>query len=326
MPTYPIFGGYLRSEIALAGLRSCSGSSLDAPPNWSFRRDRSGASSAIVAHIGREQVSPDLTISLSRCADGGVLLGYSAHGLGEFHISADGRNIVWRPGADPQPDALRSVLLGKVMATAMFLAGTLCLHGSAIALDEGALCFVAPKSHGKSTLAAALVAAGASLMADDVSPVVPGKPAVIAPGVTGLRLLGDAEAASGLSGFGSVPNTDGVGKAYVDLSATTLSTTRPRPLGAIYVLSPVRNQTTAGRAVHRILMPPVAALELVVRHASIARLLSTAEARPLLTRAAELVRSVPVYTLHLIRDLGRLPEVVAELLAWHAEPVPVAGR
>jgi hypothetical protein len=59
-------------------------------------------------------------------------------------------------------------LLGPVMACRFHRNGSLVLHGSAVAIDGKAHVFLGDKGSGKSTTAAALVAAGFPLVTDDV--------------------------------------------------------------------------------------------------------------------------------------------------------------
>jgi hypothetical protein len=47
-------------------------------------------------------------------------------------------------------------------------------------------------------------------------------------------------------------------------------------------------------------------------------LLGGPEATVVLDRAVAVAREVPVYTLHVVRDLNRLADVVAQLVEWHA--------
>jgi len=59
-------------------------------------------------------------------------------------------------------------LLGPVMAIALFRKGFLVLHGSSISIDGQGVMFLGDKGAGKSTTAAALLAAGYDLITDDV--------------------------------------------------------------------------------------------------------------------------------------------------------------
>lgn len=73
---------------------------------------------------------------------------------------------------EPRPDVgaalLRLPLLGPVMALLLHLKGLLVLHASAAAIGACGAVFMGDKRAGKSTIAAACVAAGHRLLADDV--------------------------------------------------------------------------------------------------------------------------------------------------------------
>lgn len=315
MPVYSVFGGFLQSDVPFDGLQPSPTTS----PTWTFRVDRAMDRAEKLIEIGREQVSSELTIVLSRASDGTTVLSYSAYGLGIFRISADGRHIVWTPGAELWEDALRWVLLGRVMATAMYVGGTLCLHGSAIALATEGICFLAPKFHGKSTLAAAMVAAGGRLVTDDVLPIDAGPPVRMRPGVPVLRLYEDSEAVVALGGRGHGRANQDVGKARLDFSGEADVVTTFQTLSAVYILAPQEGEPEPGRVAVRSALTGVRALEMIVRHSSIAPLLSSSEAPLLLAQASAIVRSVPIYILRSIRALGRLPEIVETLREWHGE-------
>ena len=51
--------------------------------------------------------------------------------------------------------------------------GAVTLHASAVAVDGAAIGFMAPKFHGKSTLAAAMTYVGAHLVSDDALAILP---------------------------------------------------------------------------------------------------------------------------------------------------------
>lgn len=70
-----------------------------------------------------------------------------------------------------QPEDCMDVLLSGVFAFLLYLRGSYCLHGSAVARDDGVVAFLGGGGRGKSTIAASLVVRGWSLVADDVLPV-----------------------------------------------------------------------------------------------------------------------------------------------------------
>src|SRR5690606_30149341 len=107
-------------------------------------------------------------------------------------INDDGATINWTHPVDVPTANARADLTSRVMATALYASGMVCLHGSAVVPDTEAIGFVAPKYHGKSTLAMALVRSGARLLTDDTLPVVPGSPPFAQPGLHATRLWPDS--------------------------------------------------------------------------------------------------------------------------------------
>lgn len=117
----------------------------------------------------------------------------------ESHLRHLEGRIAHRRAPSPNGDThlVRSDVLGRVFAVSLHDAIDLCLHGSAAALDGRGIVLVGSKGHGKSTLAMALVAAGARYVADDAARLTNCPPRVAA-GVPALRLRGDSAAHFGV--------------------------------------------------------------------------------------------------------------------------------
>lgn len=85
-------------------------------------------------------------------------------------------------------------LVDSILAACLQMRGILALHGSAIATAEGAVLFVGPVGAGKSTLSAALIDRGYSLLADGIVGIVAaeaGAPLALA-GFPSVRLWPEA--------------------------------------------------------------------------------------------------------------------------------------
>lgn len=87
-------------------------------------------------------------------------------------IARDGTRVICEPWGEDEVN-LQMFLLGPVMQAVLAMRGTLCLHASAVARvpDGASIAFVGPPGNGKSTLAAALVERGYSLVTDDLMPI-----------------------------------------------------------------------------------------------------------------------------------------------------------
>jgi hypothetical protein len=93
------------------------------------------------------------------------------HGLaGAFHIR-NGREIVIDPLPSAEPELLRTVLLGRMMAYLLRQRGWLALHASGVTIGGVGVLFLGASGCGKSTTAAAFYARGHVVITDDVAPV-----------------------------------------------------------------------------------------------------------------------------------------------------------
>jgi hypothetical protein len=86
----------------------------------------------------------------------------------EFLIDAAGSEI-WANWVEPLTlEDTSTYLLGPIMGFVMLLRGVVCLHASAIAINDQAIAIVGPAGSGKSTTAAAFSTRGHSVLAEDV--------------------------------------------------------------------------------------------------------------------------------------------------------------
>ena len=306
MPDYAVLGGCLRSEIEFPQLRLADGSD----PTWTLGvSERRGELSGMEL-LGEDHVDQNFFVRAYKHSAGFRL---EFDDTGTFDVSVDGRHITWSPGAEASIEAARLDVTGRVLALALHASGTLCLHGSAVALARGAIAFLAPKFHGKSTLAFALVSGGARLLTDDMLPVELDAIPYARPGVHNIRLWGDSfdRLMVGHDDGGTVLD----GKHTLSQLADDQLQQVRTPLSAVYLLAPVA--ATAQEVARRTLLPPVAAALALVSNSSVGRLLGKSEAPVCLDRAAILAREVPVYRLELARDYAALPRVVRRLVQWH---------
>ncbi|MBX6364828.1 MAG: hypothetical protein IRZ00_13240 [Gemmatimonadetes bacterium] len=302
MPDYRVFGRCLRSALPLPELAPVAGAG---PPDWTLRVTRRPVPAAVGELWGEYRLG-DAFLRLHAAPDG-LRLVHS--GTGCYTIAPDGSDIVWHAVPGASRGLARAAVMGPVLAAALHLRGVHCLHGSAVALGAEGLAFLAPKGFGKSTLAAALVRAGARLLSDDTVAVELGADGIVWPGGQRVRLWRDA--ARRLADRSVRPVPVATGKYEVTCAGPARA--EGVRLAAIYVLEPVGGAADVAR--HR--LPASAALVALLRHAKLAHLLGVCESRTLLDRSLALARRVPVYELALPRGYGRLADVVARLAAWH---------
>ncbi len=125
----------------------------------------------------------------------------------DAEISADLTQVRVHPVVGADPGIAVVLATGAVLAYLLVRRGHMVLHGSAVAIDGGAVAFVAPSGGGKSTMATLLCADGAALVTDDVLRVDLDGPDAPVPtvraGATGLRLRKGADTLVELFGSGA---------------------------------------------------------------------------------------------------------------------------
>jgi hypothetical protein len=304
---YSAFGGVLRSEIEFPELEIAGGGTR---PDWTLLVERSRPSPRGLTPLGERQVGAE-RYRLWRAPEG-LRLEHSH--AGTFDLSGDGRCIRWYHERQAMPELVRNIVLGPAIALALELAGFLCLHGSAVSLGGRAAAFLAPKYFGKSTLATALTAAGGGLLGDDLLVVSAGPPATVRPGVASVRLWADAAAALPL---------DAISKTLISGVKTTVTGFRddalartPTAFGDIYLLSPVMGDA-ASTPVSRTRLSPVEGAIALARHTKLPdSLVGLRAAGSQLATAAKVAATVPVWRLHVVRDMSRLEVIVRQLIEW----------
>jgi hypothetical protein len=312
MYEYSVFGGRLISELELPDLRTASPGGKS---SWTLRVSETGSPPQATGARGELELAPGLVVRLADTATG-IRLDFAP--VGTVELSRDGTEITWYPAPVPSLETVRLLLLGQVFALALHGAGLLCLHGSSVAIGGRGIAFLAPKFHGKSTLALALTAAGARLITDDLVAVETEAPPRLLPGVQSVRLLKDAVQRVGALCTGT-RIIEG-GKATVTDFPSSMLVRGSVPFAAAYLLQQV-TALPGNLAARRERLP--------LRESTIALAYRTKLPDPLvgyqtagvdLQRAAAVARQIPVFRLEYARDFTRLPEVVSQILAWHRAP------
>jgi len=300
---YDVFGGVLKSDMPFEELPASSSSIAD----WSLDQDAPEAPSQ-GEHLGEDVVYGTTLVHGYRTADGYAL---EFDDTGRFDISHDGVMIRWKKPDTVVLDAARADITSRVLALALHAKGVFSLHASAVSVPSGGITFMAPKHHGKSTTCSALVLAGARALSDDTVPVRPGNPPLLAPGLPRLRLWTDSAARL----FGVDQETTIRKHLMAQLEPSQIET-HPVPFRAAYVLSPVADLPD-GAAAARVPLDAVPATISLLAHSKLGPVLAGSESPVMLALASNIARVVPVYTLHIVRDLDRLDEAARTILGWH---------
>lgn len=219
-------------------------------------------------------------------------------GTADFHLRP---GLVQAHLLDPERrDLMELRLLGAVLSYWLERMGIPALHASAVRSPHGAAGFVAHSGAGKSSLAAALVRAGATLVTDDILPIEERDGTFLArPGFPQMRLEPDSASLLGpTDGLATITPED----TKLHVPAGSFCNT-PVPLSALYVV-----ERRPGPLEILPLSRGEAVIELV-RHSFLPYLVDAAGLQPRrLDLFARLVRRVPVRRLFLPDGLDRLKQ------------------
>ena len=232
----------------------------------------------------------------------------------EFVVDHAGTEI-WAVWVEPLTlEDTTTYLLGPIMGFVMLLRGVVCLHASAIAIDNQAIALLGPAGSGKSTTAAAFSQRGFSILAEDVVTLDDrGDQFLVRPAYPCIRLW--PASVKALYGTEShlpklTPNWD---KCYLDLTARPEQFQRESlPLAAVYILGERREDP------HAPFVEPLdraEALMSLVANTYATKLMDKqmrAREFELLTRV---LASIPVRRVTAHADPVRIPELCESILA-----------
>lgn len=309
---HTVFGRCIRSAIPLPELRVAA----PGPFRWDFQVVDELPEPRGLEARGEEPIYAEVVARFFAHDHGYRIV---VQDTGTFDLSQDGRRILWLPNPDPWWDFGRGHLLGRVLSTTLHLEGLLALHASAVELGDGVVGFMAPSHYGKSTLSMQLFQAGARFVTDDTLPVRPGYPPLAHPGVQSLRVRSGDPNASRLLGRDPVGEPGRDGKISLPPLPRHRTLHEPRPLAALYLLSPMKPGTVE-EPVRRVRLDSVPAAIFLVGQAKIGEMLGSRAAPELLEATSAVASAVPIYRLELERDLDQLPAVVERIFEWHGLP------
>ena len=324
MPEYSIYGLRLRCSAALPALVPAIGMRGEVDVDVSFEpladetdEDRDHSHDWYVSDAV-EAGEPILRIRQLETS-GDLLLEYP-DGM-RFRIDSSGSSIIASCPDDLTIGDAALYLLGPVLGVVLRLRGDVCLHGSVVELDGGAVGFIGPQGAGKSTTAAALATAGRRVLSDDLLVLRRRGASIHAePGYPLLRLWPASVAALYGSPEAMPRLVPGWEKRYVDLVATEAFVPEHLPLRAIYVLGGRRSGLAT--AITESLTQRRALLELVANSYA-GRLPGPSARRAEFELLSTLTRRLPIRRLILGGDwatTSTLGEVLLDELAG-GEPV-----
>jgi hypothetical protein len=285
--SYLSYGLVISSELALPELISAEGAA------------------DVIIRFGEVEIprSQGLVNGLLRAGEDEACLSFG--GIGSFLVR-QGHEIIVDPAPGEDERWVRNAVMGPVMGTLLYQRRWLTLHASSISLGGKAVAFMADRGWGKSTMAAAMVARGHDLVADDVTAVKSdGNELVVTPGHPLLKLWPDA-AASVNEDPGKLPEI-APGSYKRNLRASRRFTSDSLPLGCIYVLD-------GGDILEIEPLRPQEALTELIRSTYGRDLLQAVRPGSHLQQCADVVNSVPIrrlrrpYSLEALSDVVRLIE------------------
>lgn len=209
------------------------------------------------------------------------------------------------------PD-IRTFLLNSAVTVALHLRDTPCLHASGIVVNDRAALLLGPSGTGKSTTAAALVAAGSELLTDDVAALELRPDQVwVHRGHPRLRLLADSATAVNQR-FDLLPpvwtDSSFSAKRYLDASAGAGGRRQaPARLGVIYVLAGRDAEQKEPAATP---LAPREALRWLLGHTYGGAWLDAPRRARLFRSLARVAELVPVRRVHRGDRLADLPKLV----------------
>jgi hypothetical protein len=233
--------------------------------------------------------------------------------VGSWDITDNGRTISCSLSTSEQQHLFHTVLIGPVLPLALTQLGMLCLHGSAVAIDGVGVAFLAPKMHGKSTLALGLTLAGAKLVTDDLVVVDLAGRAMLRPGAQTPRLFDDSIDYLGARNLHDTQSGNAK-RALTRLPRARLQADA-LPLGCVYIVE--RSDEGAGAAERELLSGAEAVVSIAHRAKLSDDLIGIAAAGARLHRIATVVEQVPVWRLRLARGWQRFDESTNIVHSWH---------
>jgi hypothetical protein len=211
------------------------------------------------------------------------------------------------------------MLIGQVAGFMMARRGIPSLHASAVVIDGQAVAFIAPPGHGKSTLAAGFVRRGASLLTDDVLPLVQQDGEIVGrPSLPMMKLWHDtAHQAFDLTiaTAAETKNRVLVEKPLVTDRAQLRFAEGPSPLRAIYVVDRFDPAVRGTSGVRSERLNPQAALAALITQTYRGDILTPAEMAGMLPFYAQVAARVPVRRLSYPTGFDRQEASQAQVLA-----------
>jgi hypothetical protein len=259
------------------------------------------------------RLEPEMAEAWCRYAqlpDGSIYLSWP--GLFQFLISSNGRQIAGRQWGDISWEAFQTYLLGQVLSFALIKQGIEPFHCTALVTAGRAFGLLGDCGYGKSTLAAACLRAGFSLLTDDLLVLKEEDQRFLAyPSFPRIKLFPEMARALLGDSFNGVPMNPFTPKLIIPLGPDR-SCQEPARIEAFFVLRPPRAKLPVDRISLRTLRSRGALMALMKNTFNV-KVTEPGRLKRLLAWSAKLAASIPIKSLSYPRDPERLPEVVEKI-------------
>ena len=307
---YSLYGLRIASDVSL--LIAPSSPARGRPADLTFRLVKLGAVPA---------VGLGAAVAALRCEHGAVMVQKHVGPDGtwlvmphqaSFHIRAGGSLVDVYPDPGLDQRLLGLLLVGQVSIVALQALGYPCLHAGAVATERGGIAFLGSKGQGKSTMTAAFLRRGATLLTDDALPLRVVEDAICgAPGVPFMKVWRET-AERALEIPEELPNLlADLEKKLLDIAGRFGFADAPVRLRAIYVLERV----DAGASCTISPLSGREALAALLTHTSYGTLLRPAEAARLLPLYARMAAQASVRVLRYPTGFEYQDAVHAQVMA-----------
>jgi hypothetical protein len=239
-----------------------------------------------------------------------------------------GGDAIWVEWREPLTfDDAVSYLLGPMMGLALRFRGVLCLHASAVAIDDHIVAIMGQEGAGKSTTATAFAELGYPIVSDDLVPLFERDDRWFAhPAYPRLRLWpSSVELMAHVSDrFPQLPADWGVRRYYVDFERHAYRfASRAMPLGAVYLLDRRVDDPDAPLIDA---VPPQDTMMTLVANTFAARALDATMRAREFAQVGRLVDRVPVRRVRPHSDPARLPRLCEAIADDLQRVTAVAAR
>lgn len=227
---YTVFNRRLHSELRLPALRTpADNTRAVGPPIHVERGTLPVGPDGVSRPISQVYEDPEGAFAIYQTPDRETCYWFY-DGVGRLRIR-DGAAVTLSRAPAGSDAAVRRLVRGPAVRSALIQQGAVVIHASAVVVDGQVIAFAGPSGRGKSTTASAFVADGYELLTDDVLPVTPrpgdSRP-MVPPGYPRLSI--DNRVAATLGFDHATGGADGV-------AVEERFTGRSHPISTVYLLT-----------------------------------------------------------------------------------------